>query len=75
MNAKIILGSVSLGARNDHLKNQPDFRNPRLQAVYLRKRRAKMQKTTGKRLQATGQKNLEILPNFLIDSHASGWSL
>ena len=54
MRAKIILGSVSLGARNDHLKNQPDFRNPRLQAVYLRKRRAKMQKTTGKRLQATG---------------------
>ena len=54
MRAKITLGSVSLGARNDHLKNQPDFRNPRLQAVYLRKRRAKMQKTTGKRLQATG---------------------
>ena len=56
VSAKIILGSVSLGARNDHLKNQPDFRNPRLQAVYLRKRRAKMQKTTGKRLQATGLK-------------------
>ena len=56
MKAKIILGSVSLGARNDHLKNQPDFRNPRLQAVYLRKRRAKMQKTTGKRLQATSLK-------------------
>ena len=34
LNAKIYLGSVSLGARNDHLKNQPDFRNPRLQALY-----------------------------------------